>query len=326
MARSRLEQALDEGAVSLPEGAVICVLGAPADYDLSAISGDLRIAAPFRPDFDAWAARGYDVSPEPENGDAALVILPRAKAAAFSRIAQANALVPRGAAILVDGLKGDGVDAVLKKLRGACDLSPSFSKAHGKIAQFDACDLPADWLAESQSKEGFATAPGAFSADGVDPGSQALVAALPALRGRVADFGSGWGYLSIEALKNEGITRIDLFEADYHAHVAAQKNISDARAHFHWADVPVLKGDGGFDVILSNPPFHTSRKADPELGRGFIRAAARNLARGGDFYMVANRHLPYENALKDAFIDVKELPGSGAFKLFHAKRPHAPAR
>jgi 16S rRNA (guanine1207-N2)-methyltransferase len=37
--------------------------------------------------------------------------------------------------------------------------------------------------------------------------------------------------------------------------------------------------------------------------------------------MVANRHLPYESALSDRFAAVKELDGTGAFKLFQASRP-----
>jgi 16S rRNA (guanine1207-N2)-methyltransferase len=56
-----------------------------------------------------------------------------------------------------------------------------------------------------------------------------------------------------------------------------------------------------YDAILSNPPFHTGRRADPGLGRAFISAAARMLKPSGKFIMVANRHLPYEDALKDAF-------------------------
>ena len=51
-----------------------------------------------------------------------------------------------------------------------------------------------------------------------------------------------------------------------------------------------------------NPPFHTSRAADPALGQGFINPQlARNLTRNGNLWMVANRHLPYEVTLNETF-------------------------
>jgi 16S rRNA (guanine1207-N2)-methyltransferase len=49
------------------------------------------------------------------------------------------------------------------------------------------------------------------------------------------------------------------------------------------------------------------------------------LARGGVFYMVANRHLPYEAALTAAFGEITELAGPPGFKLIAARRPR-PAR
>jgi 16S rRNA (guanine1207-N2)-methyltransferase len=73
--------------------------------------------------------------------------------------------------------------------------------------------------------------------------------------------------------------------------------------------------------VVMNPPFHTGREGDPELGRAFITAARRCLRPKGTVYMVANRHLPYETTLEQCFAKVLELPGNGRFKLFQASRP-----
>src|SRR5210317_873247 len=101
MARNRLSQALDEGAVSLPDVGASAVVGAPAGYDLSALDRErVRITAPFRPDYDAWMAQGYAAGPLIEPADAALVILPRARAAALRALAEAAAAVPPGAPVL----------------------------------------------------------------------------------------------------------------------------------------------------------------------------------------------------------------------------------
>ena len=80
-------------------------------------------------------------------------------------------------------------------------------------------------------------------------------------------------------------------------------------------------GTGVYDAVVMNPPFHTGREGDPELGRAFITAARRCLRPNGTVYMVANRHLPYETTLEQCFAKVLELPGNGRFKLFQASRP-----
>ncbi|MDN3718595.1 methyltransferase [Roseibium salinum] len=85
-----------------------------------------------------------------------------------------------------------------------------------------------------------------------------------------------------------------------------------------WSDV--TKGiEGPYDFIVSNPPFHQAGKADrTDVGQGFIRAAAAGLRSGGDFYMVANRHLPYEQTLTEVFAHVVQLADEGGYKVIKA--------
>ena len=63
----------------------------------------------------------------------------------------------------------------------------------------------------------FDAAPGMFSHDRIDAGSELLASRLPTdFTGHAADFGAGWGYLSIMlAEKSPGLKGIDLFEADF---------------------------------------------------------------------------------------------------------------
>ena len=81
-------------------------------------------------------------------------------------------------------------------------------------------------------------------------------------------------------------------------------------------------------VIVSNPPFHAhGREGRPDIGRAFIGAAAAALKPGGALWLVANRHLPYEDVLDARFGEVSEVASSGAFKVIHAVRARtAPAR
>ena len=123
MRKSRLTQALDEGAVELPQEGKIAVFGPPVGFDLSAIDRDrLIVVSRFRPEHDYWAARGFEVKTEAPKAEASIVCLPRAKNAAQFRLISAVSAVPLGAPILVDGQKSDGIDSVLKQLKGQVDL------------------------------------------------------------------------------------------------------------------------------------------------------------------------------------------------------------
>ena len=321
MAHSRLSTAIDAGSLALPDG-LLTVLRPPAAYDLSALPQDkLAISHSFRPDAAWWEASGHAVSATPVAAAAALVVVPRSKALARGLIAQACTLAPL---VIVDGQRADGIDSIFNDIRGRLGPLSSITKAHGRLFWFATTEAFADWAIPGPSKgpDGFVTQPGVFSESGADAGSMLLAAHLPAkLPPRVADLGAGWGYLSAAALTKAGLGSLDLIEAEQLALDCAALNIRDPRARFHWADVATFKPAAAYDAIITNPPFHTTSKADPAIGRSFIAAAQRMLTPGGHLWLVANRHLPYEAALRAGFRSVDEVGGDAAFKVFHATRP-----
>ncbi|MEM6635949.1 MAG: class I SAM-dependent methyltransferase [Pseudomonadota bacterium] len=325
MGRSRLSAAIDEGSFIVPDIGAVAVFGAPPDYDLSELADcSVNLVSPFRPWFDAWSQRRVAVAADPpESASAAIIVLPRERRLARAWIVKAIRLLPEGGPIWIDGHKKDGVDAVLKECRSIFEIGTVISLAHGKIFGFSAGPLPDDWSdAPRRVAARFLVPPGSFSADAIDPGSAALVEVLPHdLAGSVADLGSGWGYLSAEIIASTKLSEIHLFDANHDALAASRENVNDARAQFHWADVPNLPADPRFDAVVTNPPFHTGRKGDPELGRAFIRAASQILKPAGSLWLVANRHLPYESALDEGFGRVELVNGAAGFKVFHATRP-----
>jgi 16S rRNA (guanine1207-N2)-methyltransferase len=143
---------------------------------------------------------------------------------------------------------------------------------------------------------------------------------------KVADLGAGWGFLALQVLAREGVAEVHLIEAEHAALEAARANIADPRARFHWADATAFRPEQRFDAVVTNPPFHRGRTADPGLGRAFIAAAARMLTPSGTLWMVSNRHLPYERTLAELFRDVVELPGPAAFKLHRATGARQPQK
>lgn len=321
MAGSRLE------LIDPPAGTVLLVGAGPGDLGPFDPARTLVVQG-FRPLHDAVAAQGFAVLTAPQAGpegraDAAILFLPRARAEARAQIAAAAAALPEGGALWIDGQKTDGIDSVLREMRGLAPVDQVHSRAHGKIFRvtLPAGDwLPPDWAGgQREIGGGFVTAPGVFSADGPDPASQALAAALPErLPTRIVELGAGWGWLAAQILTHPGVEQLHLVEADHAALDCARRNVTDPRAQFHWADATTFRLPEPVNGVVMNPPFHETRAADPHLGARFIRAAAGLLTGAGRLWMVANRHLPYEAALAEHFADVQEIGGDSRFKIITA--------
>ena len=334
MSAPRIDLALSQGALALPGDGRVAVVGARAGTDLSMLPADrVEVVTGFAPDHAHFSDRGLSCATDLTGRYAAVIVmLPRAKAQAQAWIA--GAVAASDGWVAVDGTRHDGVDSILRAVRARVAVTGPVNKAHGKLFWFDATAAQGafdDWAqgAPAANADGWITAPGVFSADGVDPASALLADALPEeVSGHVIDLGAGWGYLASRALERPGITRLDLVEAEHAALECARANVTDPRAAFQWADATRWRPNASADHVITNPPFHASRTADPGLGRAFLEAAADMLKPGGRLWVVANRHLPYEDALRAQFAQVEDLGGGTRFKILAARlaaRPSARA-
>jgi 16S rRNA (guanine1207-N2)-methyltransferase len=169
--------------------------------------------------------------------------------------------------------------------------------------------------------DGLRTQPGVFSWDRIDPGTALLIKTLPQLSGAGADFGCGIGWLSRTVLTSPKVSKLSLIDLDRRAVDAAKHNIDDPRATFVWDDVrSAVAGLGALDFVVTNPPFHEGGGEDKSLGQGFIRAAAGALRKGGDLWIVANRHLPYEAILAEHFTKVRLAAETNGYKVYEARK------
>ncbi|MDE2406543.1 MAG: methyltransferase [Xanthomonadaceae bacterium] len=265
-----------------------------------------------------------------------LVLPPRQREEARALLARACAAVAAGGVVLAAVANDEGAktrEAELKQLAGGV---ATLSKHHCRVfwtrpdAAFDAelvarwrvLDVPRRIACDEVPGGGFLSRPGVFAWDRVDAASRMLAAVLPAdLRGQVADFGAGWGYLSQQVLARcPQVASLDLFEADDRALALARQNLAGARVpvDFHWQDVESGVADR-FDAIVCNPPFHALGRGErPDIGRAFIAAAAAALKPRGSLWLVANRHLPYEEALGAGFTRLRDVAQDGGFKIVHA--------
>ena len=238
-----------------------------------------------------------------------------------------RALAP-DAALTVLAPKDKGGSRIGEELRAfGCAVDES-SKRHHRIC---VCERPAvvvglDAAIEAGGPQfvetlGLWSQPGIFSWNRIDPGSALLAEQLPALAGRGADLGCGAGALSIVALASPAVSELSLIDIDRRAIEAARRNIKDARARFFWADA--RRGDADLkdlDFVVMNPPFHDGGAEDQSLGKAFIQSAAKMLRKGGALWLTANRHLPYEAALKPLFRDIAPKIETGGYKIFEARK------
>ncbi len=163
--------------------------------------------------------------------------------------------------------------------------------------------------------------PGVFAAGKLDHASALLLEHIPVSAGlRVLDLGAGYGALGA-TLALEG-AHVTLLESDT---LSAQSCVETLRANglegviLHSDVDAALESGARFQRVVTNPPFHVGRDLKLEVAAEFIRAAARRLEPGGDFWLVANHFLPYEELMLEVG-RVDAVAQARGFKVLRAVR------
>lgn len=312
----------------LPPGRLLFLNASPHPA-LAAARDRMTCVQGWKPAADALLRAGLTLAAADGMYDAAFVRLGRQREVNRATLARAlDALGPEGTLHLAgsNALGAASYEKDLKKL-GLDGPSRSKGKARLFVATRGTAD-PAAWRGldapRALGATGFATAPGVFAWDRIDAGSQLLATHIPAdLSGLAADLGAGWGYLADAVLaRAPAVERLDAFEADSAAVDCLARNLAPygARARTFWHDVATGVGTAIYDAILVNPPFHDARGENRALGRRFVAVAAEALKPGGCVWLVANRHLAYEQMLSEKFGEVRRLAEDAAFKVYTARK------
>lgn len=293
----------------------------------------------FKPFHDALVEQGFAVQQRIEGDGFALglCLLSKHKAENLSNIARAWDMLKEGGVLVCAGGNDSGAASIQKELKTALGLDGGLSKYHCRVfwrTKRSGEPKPAVLQAwqdqgalQRVEETGCFSRPGLYNWNKVDQGSAFLVEHFPAqMSGRAADLGSGWGYLSLmlRRLRPE-IVSVDLFEAEAMALDAARLNL-DAQGlpsawRLHWADVRAGLAESGYDWVVMNPPFHTGKTTDIDLGRAFIATAARCLAPGGRLMLVANRQLPYELQVDEFFGARQTVAENNLYKIILSSDP-----
>lgn len=292
-----------------------------ADHDLAPVAADAIQVSPMIADAADLAAI------DDQSLDAIAVRAPAGVVERRFVLAHALRALAVEGRLTVFGPKDRGGLRLRKELEAFGCVVGESSKKHNRICVALRPEAPIglqeaiDTGAARRATDDLWTQPGVFSWDRLDPGTALLLKTLPALSGAGADFGCGIGWLSRSVLASPKVTKLTLIDLDRRAIDAACRNIEDPRADFVWGDVrqiaPTL---GALDFVVTNPPFHETGGEDRSLGQAFIRTAAASLRKGGDLWLVANRHLPYEAILAEHFAKVRLAGETNGYKVYEARK------
>ena len=159
----------------------------------------------------------------------------------------------------------------------------------------------------------FTTDAGVFSRDGLDRGTQALLGALPPLRGRILDLGCGWGAVGVALGAAYPALEIVMTDVNARAVALARRN-----AAANGVRAGVVQGDGfesvsgPFDAIVTNPPI----RAGKAVIYGLFERARDFLAPGGALYIVIRKQQGAPSALKflkARYADVRVIEREAGF-------------
>ncbi len=270
-----------------------------------------------------------DLAAQPDaSADRVLVYAPGGTIERDYVLAQALRVLKPGAPLLAFAPKEKGGGRLKKVLeRFGCKVGED-ARRHHRFCQTVRPEAPQDIEAAIAAGAprivpglGAWSQPGVFSWDRLDAGSAQLLGLLPPLAGKGADLGCGIGLLAQRVLASPAVTALACVDVDRRAVECARRNLDDPRVTLAWADIRRLSpAPADLDFVVMNPPFHEGGTEDRDLGVAFVRAAAGMLRKGGGCWLVANRHLPYEAALAEAFSTVTVRGDAGGYKVIEARK------
>ncbi len=240
------------------------------------------------------------------------------------------------------GEKRSGVESAAKARKKAGEIAHKLVSArHSQLWDLGNVEKKpfreADWLRWHKTESGnqVASLPGVFGHAGLDAGTRMLLGAWEQVRADwrkrdanrtldILDFGAGTGTLSLQMLQDLPHARVDALDVDWLALHCCERTLkaqagTDGRYRCLWSD-GLASGRSAYDLVITNPPFHSGRAQDLSITQQFIKDCASQLRPRGQLLVVANRFLPYPDTLEATFGQFQVLDEDGKFRVYLARR------
>ena len=268
--------------------------------------------------------------------DLVIYFYPKAKAEALMTLDNIRAVVDEQASLLVVGEKKGGVKSIEKQLKDKASGHKVDSAKHCQlysytdiainngfdITQYQQSFTLVQTIGGSEYQCDIVSLPGVFNHGKLDDGTALLLDNLPNLSKAktLLDFGCGAGIIATFACKH--YPKIKALAVDVSA-LATYASAQTFAANEVNGQAQLSDGlstvEQSFDVILSNPPFHTGLKTDYSITEQFFKTAKQHLHRSGELTLVANSFLDYPEQLSKVFTHHHVLAKTKRFAVYQNK-------
>lgn len=264
--------------------------------------------------------------------DAAIIFVPKGREFARGLLWAAMQTLVEGGTLYIAGATKGGAKTLIKdaaQLFGECNTL-AYKKSHRVAVSIKTVhnDYPEDWGSDPTQMQHMqvetplgelevATMPGVFSWQELDAGTRFLLENTT-LRDEqsVLDVGCGTGIIGTAlAPQVERLIMVDdNLLALRCAEETAERNQRD-NVMVLPSNVYQALDNQGFDMIITNPPFHKKFEVDTNVTYRIIENAPERLNSGGRLLMVANAFLRYEPLFEEHFAAYDVLARNNKFKI-----------
>ncbi len=158
-----------------------------------------------------------------------------------------------------------------------------------------------------------------FSRESLDIGTRFLLQHLPKNTNAndIVDLGCGNGVVGLMLANYYTEAHLYFVDESYMAVASAKENFQLAFEH-RQADFCVTDGLTEFeadsmDLIICNPPFHQQHTIGNQIALSMFKQSQRVLRKGGELWVIGNRHLAYHVDLKKIFKGCHEVASNAKF-------------
>lgn len=260
--------------------------------------------------------------------DLLLIFLPKAKKETQYLLASLTPHLQQGASIILVGEKKCGIksahtllapySSAVNNIDSARHCGILYSELNQRVAPFE----QSAWIKTypiniNHIELQICSLPGVFSYGELDKGTQLLLENLPEkISGSVLDFGCGAGVIACYMHKKHPHLEIDLVDINAYALESARLSLikNNLKGKVFPSDV-FSQVSKKYNLLLSNPPFHSGKQTDYVAAETFINQAPDYLLEGGKLSLVANKFLNYEPLLNKAFPVLQITQENNKFKI-----------
>lgn len=167
-----------------------------------------------------------------------------------------------------------------------------------------------------------------FSRDSLDIGTRFFMEHIPASERpiTIVDLGCGNGLLGIIAAQRNPLAKIVFVDESYMAIASAQANFisvykTSRNAEFLITDCLSGVAENSVNLVLNNPPFHIQNAISASVARQMFSESKKVLKKGGELWVIGNRHLAHRNTIKSIFGNSDVVASNSKFLIVRAIKP-----